>query len=90
MDFLGTANKTTDNGELVVVGVSDIPDIGDPVYDSKNNKVGSVKRIFGPVDAPFIIVKVDDPANLKDIGNKELFTTRRTQNGKDKRRNRRD
>jgi RNA-binding protein len=91
MDFLGTANKATDSGELVVIGTSDIPDIGNPVFDSKNNRIGTVKRIFGPINEPFIIVGVDDSAMLNGIVNKELFTTtRRTQNAKDKRRNRRD
>ena len=90
MDFLGIAGGSTDNGELIVVGTSDIPNIGDPVFDSKSNKIGTVKRIFGPVEKPFITVAVGDPAVLKGIGNKELFTTRRTQNAKDKRRNRRD
>jgi len=90
MDFLGVVNRTTDNGDLIVIGTVDAPEIGNPVFDSKNNKVGTVKRIFGPVEEPFITVSVDDPSVLKGIINKELFTTRRTQNAKDKRRNRRD
>jgi RNA-binding protein len=91
MDFLGIANKTTDNGDLVVIGTSDIPEIGNPVFDSRSNRIGTVKRIFGPINEPFIIVGVDDPAMLNRIVDKELFTTtRRTQNAKDKRRNRRD
>ena len=91
MDFLGIAKTTTDNGELIVVGSGEVPEIGNPVFDSKSNRIGTVKRIFGPVKEPFITVAVDDPAVLKGIGNKELFTTtRRTQNAKDKRRNRRD
>jgi RNA-binding protein len=90
MDLLGIADKANDNGEIVVVGTSDVPEIGSPVFDSKNNRIGTVKRIFGPVNEPFITVAVDDPAMLKGIGGKELFTTRRAQNAKDKRRNRRD
>ncbi|MDR0309426.1 MAG: hypothetical protein LBH88_01530, partial [Candidatus Methanoplasma sp.] len=74
----------------IVIGTSDIPDIGNPVFDSKRNKIGIVKRVFGPVGEPFITVAVDDAVILRDLMGKELYTTRRTQNAKDKRRNRRD
>ena len=90
MEFLGIVNETTDNGTVVVIGKGDIPDIGNHVFDSKKNKIGTVKRVFGPVEEPFITVAVDDAAALKGLRGKELYITRRTQNGKDKRRNRRD
>ncbi len=31
--------------------------IGEPVYDSKGNRVGTVFDIFGPVEAPFASVR---------------------------------
>jgi RNA-binding protein len=90
MELLGIVDGAADNGIAVVVGTEDIPDIGSPVFDSNNNKIGTVKRIFGPVKEPFITVAVEDAAVLSKLKGKEVFIKRRTQNGKDKRRNRRD
>lgn len=38
--------------------------IGEPVYNGKGNRVGTVFDIFGPVDAPFASVRIreDDEA----------------------------
>jgi RNA-binding protein len=90
MEFLGIVDEISDNGMIVVIGTDEIPDIGNPVFDSQRNKIGSVKRVFGPVKGPFITVAVDDAALSKKLKGKELYITRRAQNGKDKRRNRRD
>ncbi len=90
MEFLGTVDVTADDGTAVVIGAGDVPDIGNPVFDSGKKKVGFVKRVFGPVNEPFITVAVDDAAVLKNLRGKELYVSRRTQNAKDKRRNRRD
>ncbi|MDR0508431.1 MAG: hypothetical protein LBG63_01195 [Candidatus Methanoplasma sp.] len=90
MDFLGIVDETADNGTAVVILAGNIPDIGNHVFDSNRNKIGSVKRVFGPVSEPFISVAVDDAAILKGLKGKELYIIRRAQNGKDKRRNRRD
>ena len=91
MEFLGIVDGTADNGIAIVIGTENIPDIGNPVFDSAGNKIGTVKRIFGPVDKPFITVAVGSAAVSKGLKGKELYTAkRRAQNGKDKRRNRRD
>ncbi|MCL2296293.1 MAG: hypothetical protein FWC29_04340 [Methanomassiliicoccaceae archaeon] len=90
MEFLGIVGEAADSGIAVVVLAGSIPDIGNHVFDSNKNKIGSIKRIFGPVSEPFVTVAVDDDATLKGLKGKELYVIRRTQNGKDKRRNRRD
>ncbi|MCL1811791.1 MAG: hypothetical protein FWG41_06240 [Methanomassiliicoccaceae archaeon] len=90
MEFLGTVGETADNGIAVVTGTEDIPSIGNPVFDSNKKRIGTVKRVFGPIKEPFITVAVDDPAAVNKLRGKDLYITRRTQNGKDKRRNRRD
>jgi RNA-binding protein len=90
MEFLGIVDGTADSGIAVVRGTENIPDIGNPVFDPAGNKIGTVKRIFGPINEPFVTVAVDDVAVLRGLGGKELYTKRRIQNGKDKRRNRRD
>lgn len=90
MEFLGIVHEVSDSGIAVVIGSGDIPDIGNHVFDSGKDRIGTVKRIFGPVERPFIAVAVDNTASLARIKGKELYITRRAQNGKDKRRNRRD
>jgi len=90
MEFLGIVDETADTGTAVVVCTGDAPDIGNHVFDSKKNKIGTVKRVFGPVNEPFVTVAVEDTTALKWLKGKELYVIKRTQNGKDKRRNRRD
>ena len=81
---------TGENGTAVLVGTGDIPDIGSPVFDSDRNRVGIVKRVFGPIGEPFVTITVDNAALMNRIKGMKLYTIRRPQNGKDKRRNRRD
>lgn len=90
MEFFGTVDGIGGNGTAIAVCTKDLPDIGNPVFDSKKNRIGTVRRIFGPVEEPFVTVAVDDVAVLKKLKGMDLYTIRRTQNGKDKRRNRRD
>jgi RNA-binding protein len=90
MEFLGAVDETADNGVVVVKGTENLPDIGSPVFDSNKKRIGTVKRVFGPVKEPFITVAGDEPAAVKRLSGKDLYITRRPQNGKDKRRNRRD
>ncbi|MCL1979343.1 MAG: hypothetical protein FWG60_04220 [Methanomassiliicoccaceae archaeon] len=90
MEVLGVVYGIADNGVAIVIGTDDVPDIGNPVFDSEKKRIGTVKRVFGPVGEPFITVGIDDTAALKGIMGKKLFTARGTRNGKDKRRYRRD
>ncbi|MFA6804701.1 MAG: Gar1/Naf1 family protein [Candidatus Methanomethylophilaceae archaeon] len=90
MELLGTVEETTSDGKAVVRSEK-LPEIGDPVFDRREKKVGNVKRIFGPVDEPYVSVQLDDKTAGMGLKNKPLyFTTRGTQNGKGKRRNRRN
>jgi len=90
MEVLGVVDGVADSGIAIVIGAGDVPDIGNPVFDSEKKRIGTVKRVFGPVGEPFITVVVDDAAVLRGLRGKNLYTARRTRNGKDKRRNRRD
>jgi len=90
MEFLGVVGEIGDSGIAVVIGTGDVPDIGNHVFDSNKNKIGTVRRVFGPVKEPFITVAIDNSAILKGLKGKEVYIRRRAQNGKDKRRNRGD
>jgi RNA-binding protein involved in rRNA processing len=89
MDFLGTVNEITKDGRAVV-GSSILPEVGNVVFDSSGKKIGTVKRIFGPVDEPFATVDLDKGVSPEKLKGKEVYTTGRAHNGKDKRRNRRN
>ncbi len=57
MDFLGLVTLTPGNGTVLTIG-SATPEVGDAVYDSRKRRIGSVRRIFGPVDSPYVSVKL--------------------------------
>lgn len=87
MDFLGKVKEKTADGRLIVQ-CSELPEIGDPVFDSKENKVGVVKRVFGPVSAPYASVETKDAEAIRT--ETDLYTKRGNKHGKDKGRSRRN
>ena len=87
MDFLGTVEEVTADGRLIIQ-CKKLPDIGDSVFDSRQSRVGSVGKVFGPVDEPFASVTPGKNAHISK--GTELFFRGRTQNGKGKRGNRRN
>lgn len=88
MDILGIAEEVTRDGRIIV-RCATTPDAGDPVFDHRNRKIGTIKRIFGPVDEPYASVKMEDKTSAPELKGKTLHYTRGDQNGKGKRRNRR-
>jgi RNA-binding protein len=86
MDVLGIVEDVTAEGIIIVRGEM-TPEYGNIVYDSKQKKIGSVKRIFGPVDRPYVSVVPSDRSILMNITGKKLYTERGAQHGKNKRRN---
>ena len=86
MDFLGVAEEITSDGKIIVVGVA-APELGDPVFDAKQKRIGSVKRVFGPVDGPYVSVAPADKAVLTNISGKKVYFEGAAPYGKNKRRN---
>lgn len=86
MDFLGVAEEITSDGKIVVRGVT-APEVGDPVFDPKQKRIGSVKRIFGPVDSPYVSVVPVDKSVLTNISGKKVYFEGATRHGKNKGRN---
>lgn len=90
MDYLGIVEEVTRDGRLII-RCRTLPNLGDQVFDSKRRRMGVVKRIFGPVEEPYLSVTPDeglDPLRLK--GSETFYNKGKEQNGKTKRRNRRD
>ena len=86
MDVLGVVEEVTHDGNIIVRGAV-TPEYGNIVYDSKKNKIGSVKRIFGPVDGPYVSVAPVDKTVLVSISGKNVYFEKGAQYGKNKRRN---
>jgi RNA-binding protein involved in rRNA processing len=86
MDFLGVAEEITTDGRIIVKGVT-TPEIGDTVLDAKNKRIGSVKRIFGPVEGPYISVIPSEKSAVIGMVGKKTYFEGATRNGKNKRRN---
>lgn len=86
MEKLGVIEEMTCDGRIII-RCSNLPDIGDAVF-FKNEKIGSVGRIFGPVDEPYVSVSPVGKTRV-DKGGMTFFMGRK-RDAKDKRRNRRD
>ena len=86
MDVLGVVEDVTHEGIIIVRGEM-TPDYGDIVYDSKQKRIGSVKRVFGPVDGPYVSVAPIDKTVLVNITGKKVYSEKGAQYGKNKRRN---
>jgi rRNA processing protein Gar1 len=86
--LLGTVDEITCDGKAVVRTL-ELPEIGGAVFNAGGKKIGNVKRVFGPVDGPYASVLLDEGVRSEGLKNTDLYV-RGTQNGKSKRRNRRD
>ena len=86
MDFLGVVEDVSHDGNIIVRGTA-TPEYGNIVYDSGRRKIGSVKRVFGPVGSPYISVTPADRSVLTDISGNKVYFEKGAQHGKNKRRN---
>ena len=67
MELLGLVETVTAAGNLVVRACT-APDVNSAVYDGGNARVGTVKRIFGPVDGPYVTVVPADRGRADKTG----------------------
>lgn len=77
MDYLGTVKGLGYDGNILVKGEF-TPKPSQKVMDKGKRTIGSVLRIFGPVNKPFITVR--PPKNHKpslDIIGKDVYVKRR-------------
>ena len=58
MELLGIVEGITSEGHALVRCVS-APELGSAVFDKDRNRIGSVKRVLGPVDGPYASVSGD-------------------------------
>ncbi len=86
MDFLGEVETITHDG-LLVVRTYGLPDGGDAVYDNRKRKLGRVKRVFGPVERPFISIAPTDKSVLTNVIGRKTYFQGENRHAKSKRGN---
>ncbi len=89
MRLLGVVQDVTFDGRLLVRGAM-TPYPHDRVMDNRKKVLGQVRRIFGPVDSPYILVEPTGKNSLLAIVGKQVYIEEVEQHAKGKRRDRRD
>lgn len=57
MRFLGVIQGTNPKGYLIAKSTGARIKAGDEVFDKKKKPLGTIKRIFGPVETPYLSIK---------------------------------
>lgn len=83
--YSGIVESVTNEGNFVVKAEF-TPDVNDPVYGPDGSKIGKVKRVFGPVDSPYVTIVPENKDVLAKIGGKKITFRRDAKDGKGKRR----
>lgn len=60
------------------------------MYDNKNERIGTVNKIFGPIKSPYVSVIPEKTISISGLGDIRTLFVRGGNNGKNKRRNRRN
>ncbi len=89
MKLLGVIQDITFDGRLVV-RASFAPYPRDRVVDNRSKPLGQVRRVFGPVDSPYVMVDPTGKDSLLGAVGKQVYVEEVKQYGKGKRRDRRD
>ncbi len=83
MEYLGEVETITHDGKIVVRAVS-APDVNNAVFDEREHKVGTVKRVFGPVDSPYVTILPVIKGDLSGLLEKKLYCKGEKKDGKGK------
>ncbi|MCQ2086429.1 MAG: hypothetical protein MJY54_03300 [archaeon] len=86
MKYLGTVEAISGSREFVVKSDSLVPDVDDLVCDLEGNRIGLIRRIFGPVECPYVVVAGKGPILASIVGEK-VYCERSSKNGSRKGRN---
>lgn len=83
MQFLGEIETITNDGKIVIRAVT-APEVNNAVFDNRDRKIGTVKRIFGPVDCPYVTVAPVIKGDLGGLLNQETYFRGENKDGKGK------
>ncbi len=74
MKSIGRVITISHTGKLIMKGKF-APRPGSRVYDNRKGRIGTVSKIFGPVNVPFIAVRPDrKKTELLSLLDKELYS----------------
>lgn len=86
MEILGIVEGITSEGHALVK-CENLPDLGCAVFDAEKHRIGTVKRILGPVDGPYASITGD---NLRqNLKGKKLFFNPSGNDGRNRKKGRR-
>jgi len=71
--FLGQVLHLLPTGRLIVRGET-APRVGTTVYDRRMRPIGRVDDVFGPVDRPFVSIRLDRPRPGFRFDGMDVFT----------------
>ena len=72
MEYLGDVETVTSDGKLVIRAVS-APDVNNAVFNEREQRIDTVKRVFGPVDSPYVTVVPAIKGDLNGLLNKKTY-----------------
>ena len=84
MECLGCVETVSGEGRFVIKAVT-VPEMNEAVFDSEGKKMGIVKRIFGPIEGPYVTVNADENVRLTEITGKKVYRKGEIKNAKGKR-----
>lgn len=87
MMLLGTVEGITSEGRALV-RCENLPALGCAVFDAEKHKIGTVKRILGPLDSPYASVAGDNIT--PKLKGKNLFFNQSEKDGGFKRKGRKN
>jgi RNA-binding protein len=89
MRLLGVIQDVSFDGKLIVRGTY-APYPRERVVDNRNKPLGQVRRVFGPVESPYVMVEPAGKISLLAAVGKQVYVEEVGQYAKGKRRDRRD
>ncbi|MDD1768749.1 MAG: hypothetical protein LUQ55_02050 [Methanomassiliicoccales archaeon] len=87
MKVLGTVQEVAFDGKLVVKAAF-APRLRAKIVDNRRRAMGTVRRVFGPVAAPYVTIEPSGGLNLLATLGKQVYVEEVGDYGKDKRRDR--
>ncbi|MCQ5376000.1 MAG: Gar1/Naf1 family protein [Methanomassiliicoccales archaeon] len=84
--LLGAVQEIAFDGKFVVRATF-APNIGMSVLDNRKRVIGRVKRVFGPVNNPFVSIEPANNYRPTDVVGKQIYVEEVDEHAKAKRRN---
>ena len=81
LECLGYVETVSGEGRFVVRAET-VPEINETVFDEKGKRMGTVKRVFGPVEGPYVTVSAENGMDLTDITGMKIYHKGEVKNAK--------